>query len=100
MPKIKPLDERYDGILKNFVTRKLYLNTHMNLTDNTHLEIENVKKILEISEVYIKLLTSNMMVSVWGENLSVSDFNIDGIVVNGKISNIEFEPLQRRNAGA
>jgi sporulation protein YqfC len=88
---MKPLDDRYDGILKNFVTKGLYLNTHMNLTDNTHLEIENVKKILEISSVYIKLLTAGLTVSVWGQNLSVSDVNADGLILNGKISSIEFE---------
>jgi sporulation protein YqfC len=91
MPKMKPLDENYDGVLKNFVTKRLYLNTHMNLTDNTHLEIENVKKILEYNDIYLKLLTSSLVVSVWGKDLSVDDYNVDGIVVEGEFSSIEFE---------
>jgi sporulation protein YqfC len=90
MPKIKPLDENYDGPLKRFLTNKFYLNTHMTLTDNTHLEIENVKKIVEYNDIYIKVKTSNMMVAVWGEKLSVSDYNVDGIVIDGVFSSIEF----------
>jgi sporulation protein YqfC len=91
MPKIKPLDENYTGPLKRFITNKFYLNTHMSLTDNTHLEIENVKKILEYNDIYIKVKTSTLIVSVWGEHLSVSDYNVDGIVINGVFSSIEFE---------
>lgn len=90
MPKIKPLDENYDGPLKRFLTNKFYLNTHMTLTDNTHLEIENVKKIVEYNDIYIKVKTSNMTVAVWGEKLSVSDYNVDGIVIDGVFSSIEF----------
>ncbi|MDR0986852.1 MAG: YabP/YqfC family sporulation protein [Ruminococcus sp.] len=91
MSKIKPLTERYEGPLKKFVTRKLYLYTHMSLTDNTHLEIENVKNIIEYNDIYIKLKTSNMTVAIWGKNLSVNDYGADGIVINGEFSSIEFE---------
>jgi sporulation protein YqfC len=91
MPKLKPLDEKYDGPLKKFVYKRFYLYTHMNLTDNTRLEIENVKKILEYNDIYIKLQTSGMIVGVWGKNLSVSDYSGDGLVINGEFSSIEFE---------
>jgi sporulation protein YqfC len=91
MSKIKPLDENYKGPLKKFIARKFYLYTHMTLTDNTHLEVENVKSIVEYNDVYIKLKTSNMTVGIWGENLSVNDYGADGIVINGEFSSIEFE---------
>jgi sporulation protein YqfC len=91
MPKLTPLDEKYEGPLRRFVSKKFYLYTHMNLTDNTRLEIENVKKILEYNDSYIKLKTSGMIVAVWGNSLSVSDYSGDGIVINGEFSSIEFE---------
>ncbi|MDR0903589.1 MAG: YabP/YqfC family sporulation protein [Ruminococcus sp.] len=91
MPKIKPINENYKGPLKKFITRKFYLNTHMTITDNTHLEIENVQNIVEYNDVYIKLKTSNLTVMIWGENLSVNDYGADGIVINGEFSSIEFE---------
>jgi sporulation protein YqfC len=91
MPKITPLDDTYEGPLKRFVSKKFYLYTHCNITDNTHLEIENVKKILEYNDIYIKLQTSGMILGVWGKNLSVNDYSGDGIVINGEFSSIEFE---------
>jgi hypothetical protein len=90
MSKIKPLDERYDGPLKRFLMNKLYLNTHMNMTDNSHLEIANVKTILEYHDIYIKVKTSTLTIAIWGEKLSVSDYNVDGLVINGAFSSIEF----------
>jgi sporulation protein YqfC len=97
MPKLKPLDEKYDGPLRRFVSKKFYLYTHMNLTDNNRLEIENVKKILEYNDVYIKLQTSGMIVGVWGTNLSVSDYSGDGIIIGGEFSSIEFEKGDKKS---
>lgn len=74
-----------------FVKKSLYLNTYINFTDNTHIEIENCKRVIELNDVYVRLKTSTLTVSIWGENLSVSDFNTDGIVIDGIISSVEFE---------
>lgn len=67
------------------------MNTYMTLTDNTHMEIENCKKILEYNDVYIKIKTATVIISIWGQNLKISDYNTDGIIVNGIFSSIEFE---------
>ena len=83
--------EKYYAIVSKYVKKKLYLNTYMNLTDNDHLEIENCKKILEYNDIYVKLKTSTLTVSIWGQNIRISDYNTDGIVVDGKFSSIEFE---------
>lgn len=74
-----------------FIKKRLYLNTYMSLTDNTRLEIENCKRVIELNDVYVRLKTATVTVSVWGENLSVSDYNTDGIVIDGMISSVEFE---------
>ena len=83
--------DKYHTFVSRLVKEKLYLNTYMTLTDNTHLEIENCQKILEYNDVYIKIKTSTLTLSIWGQNLKVSDYNTDGIIVNGKFSSIEFE---------
>ena len=70
--------------------KKLYLNTNLLITDNNLIEIENCKKVLEYNDIYLKLLTSNMILEIWGSNLNISDYNTDGIIINGKISSIEF----------
>ena len=83
--------KKYNTLISEFVKRKLYFNTYMCLTDNTHIEIENCKRILDYSDVHIKLKTSTLTLCIYGENLNISDYNTDGIIVNGKFSNIEFE---------
>lgn len=81
----------YGSLTARFVRKRLYLNTYMNLTDNTHLEIENCKRIIELNDVYVRLKTSTVTLQVWGEDLRISDYNTAGVVIDGKISSIEFE---------
>ena len=86
------LKEKYGRVVSKFVRDKAYLNTYMALTDNTHMELENCKKILEYNDVRVKIRTATLTVSIWGHDLSISDYNTDGIVVNGSFSSVEFEP--------
>ena len=88
------LKEKYNSVVSKYVKKKLYLNTYMNLTDNTHLEIENCQKILEYNDIYVKIKTSTLIISIWGQNIRISDYNTDGIVVDGKFSSVEFEPAK------
>ncbi len=81
----------YSSLTAKFIKKRLYLNTYMNLTDNTHLEIENCKRIIELNDVYVRLKTSTVTLQVWGEDLKISDYNTAGVVIDGKISSIEFE---------
>lgn len=81
----------YSSLTAKFIKKRLYLNTYMNLTDNTHLEIDNCKRIIELNDVYVRLKTSTVTLQVWGEDLKISDYNTAGVVIDGKISSIEFE---------
>ncbi len=85
------MKSKYNSIVSKFIKEKLYCNTYMCLTDNTHMEIENCKRILDYTDVYIRLKTSTLTICIYGENLNVSDYNTDGIVIDGKLMNIEFE---------
>lgn len=85
------LKEKYNYVVSKYVKKKLYLNTYMNLTDNTHMEIENCQKILEYNDIYVKIKTSTLIISIWGQNIRISDYNTDGIVVDGNFSSVEFE---------
>lgn len=81
----------YGALAAKLVKKRLYLNTYMNLTDNTHLEIENCKRIIELNDVYVRLKTSTVTMQVWGEKLRISDFNTAGVIIDGRITSIEFE---------
>jgi hypothetical protein len=77
-----------------FLQKKFYFNTHIQLTDNSRLEIENVQKILDYNENFIKVRTSTLILSVWGNSLSADDYNMSGIVICGDIASIEFEKFK------
>ncbi len=85
------LKRGYNGAVARICKKQLYLNTYMNITDNTRLEIENCKRIIEYNDIYIKLRTATVILQIWGQNLKISDYNTDGILVEGKFSSIEFE---------
>lgn len=85
------LKEEYNNTVARLCKKQLYLNTYMNVTDNTRLEIENCKRIIEYNDIYIRLKTATVNLQIWGENLKISDYNTDGIVVEGKFSTFEFE---------
>lgn len=78
-------------VTAKIIKKRLYLNTYMNFTDNTHLEIENCKRVIELNDIYVRLKTATVTISVWGANLSVSDYNTDGVVIDGIINSVEFE---------
>lgn len=81
----------YSSLTAKYIRKRLYLNTYMNLTDNNHLEIDNCKRIIELNDVYVRLKTSTVTLQVWGEDLRISDYNTAGVVIDGKITSIEFE---------
>lgn len=85
------IKKKYNEIISKFVRDKLYLNTYTALTDNTHMEIENCKKIIEYNDIYIKIQTATITISIWGQDLKISDYNTDGIIIDGIFSSIEFE---------
>ena len=82
----------------SWIRKKLYLQTHMLWLDNTYIEIENVGKILEYNDIRIRLMTSTLILDIWGEKLTVSSYGTAGVCVNGKISSVEFTP-KKNGAG-
>ena len=85
------MNKKYNNMISRFVKNKTYNNTNINITDNVHMEIENCKKILEYNDLYIKIKTSTLTICIYGSNLNISDYNTDGIIVDGNFSSIEFE---------
>ncbi len=85
------MNKKYSSTVSRFIKEKMYCNTYMTLTDNTHMEIENCKKILDYNELYVRLKTSTVIICIRGENLNISDYNTDGIIIDGKFTSVEFE---------
>ncbi|HOF68790.1 MAG TPA: YabP/YqfC family sporulation protein [Ruminococcus sp.] len=68
----------------------LYLNPTMHLQSNKEVYIENCKRIEEYNDIYIRLKSRNIYIQIWGSNLKAFDFKTNGLIIKGKIDQIEF----------
>lgn len=67
-----------------------YLNPLMHLDSNKELLIENCRRIEEYNEIFMRLISGDLCIHIWGSGLKAYDFKTKGLIVKGKISQIEF----------
>ena len=75
----------------------LYLNPGMHIESNRELLIENCHRIEEYNEIYMRLIAGNLCIQIWGSGLRAYDYKTKGLVVRGKISQIEFIERSGKN---
>ena len=68
----------------------LYRSSSVHITGNSEIFIENCKRIEEYNEIFIKLRTNELFLQIWGTNMKAYDFKTSGLIIKGKISQIEF----------
>lgn len=77
----------------------LYLNPGIHIESNKELLIENCRRIEEYNEIYMRLIAGSLCIQIWGSGLKAYDFKTKGLIVRGKISQIEFiERSGKKNA--
>ena len=52
---------------------------------------------MECDDILVKLLTADFYIQIWGQLLTISDFNSEYVIVNGKVSSIEILPRGKGN---
>lgn len=67
-----------------------YLTPLIHMNNNKEMLIENCRRIEEYSEIFMRLISGNLCINIWGSNLRAYDFHKDGLLINGKISHVEF----------
>ena len=67
-----------------------YLTPLIHMNGNKELLIENCKRIEEYSEVFMRIISGRLYKNIWGNSLRAYDFNKNGLMISGKISQIEF----------
>ncbi len=75
--------------LKNKTYDKLYYGSDIEIIGNKQAIIENCRHIVECNDIMVKVFTYNYIVTVWGSNLSISDYNKENVIINGHISSVE-----------
>jgi len=90
--KGKSIKKNKIELIQQKAQKALYYNTFIQLIDNEKAIIENCKRIVECNDILVKLVTRNFYIEIWGQNLTINDYNSESIVVNGKITTIELSP--------
>lgn len=75
----------------------LYLNPGMHMESNRELIIENCRRIEEYNEIFMRLIAGQLCIHIWGSGLKAYDYKTKGLVVRGKISQIEFIERSGKN---
>lgn len=84
--------------LKNKTYEALYYGSNVQLIGNRQAIIENCRHIVECNDIMVKVNTYTSVVTIWGRNLSMSDFNKENIVVNGYISSVDIEQKGKKQS--
>ncbi|MDE5854972.1 MAG: YabP/YqfC family sporulation protein, partial [Ruminococcus sp.] len=66
----------------------------IHIAGNKELIIENCRRIEECSDIFMSLASNGLLVQIWGNNLRAFDFKTNGLIIRGKISQIEL--IERR----
>ena len=67
------------------------MNSQIEICGCNSVLVDGCKKILEYNEVLVKVKTWEMIVNIWGNSLTVSDFGNGYISIHGKIKTVELE---------
>lgn len=62
---------------------------------NRHLTVEGCRGIEEYTDIYIKVKTSDGIISAYGTKLNISLLNRSAVTVEGYINRIEFEEWKK-----
>lgn len=76
--------------LKSYLRKNLYLDTTVSINDNREVIVENCNKILEYNGIFIKISTPTVTFQIWGNNLSIKNYEDKGLIIQGVISSVEF----------
>lgn len=85
-------DNKLIGRFTKNARKALYYNTYIQMEDNNKVIVENCKHIIECNDIMVKLITYDYDITVWGTQLTVSGYNSQYIIINGKVSSVEIFP--------
>ncbi|MCM1132574.1 MAG: YabP/YqfC family sporulation protein [Ruminococcus flavefaciens] len=77
------------GKINEKVRETLFLETGLHIAGNKEIAVENCDRIEECSDVFMSLVSKNLLVHIWGSSLRAFDFKTSGLIIRGRISQIE-----------
>lgn len=77
--------------LADMARTALFMEAGLHITGNREIIVENCRRIEECSEVFMSLACGGILVHIWGNDLRAFDYSTGGLVIRGKISQIELD---------
>ncbi|MDE5570093.1 MAG: YabP/YqfC family sporulation protein [Ruminococcus sp.] len=77
------------GKINEKARETFFLETGLHIAGNKEIAIENCDRIEECSDVFMSFVSKNLLVQIWGNNLRAFDFKTSGLIIRGRISQIE-----------
>lgn len=68
-----------------------FFEDSIELSGNTDAYFDQCRRLLECSEMLVQLQTDAHRVTVWGKDLTASDYSQHGLHIHGEISVLEFD---------
>lgn len=62
----------------------------MHIEGNHEIMIENCRRIEEYNDIFMRLISGRLVILIWGSGLRAFDYKTQGLIVRGRISQIEF----------
>ncbi|WP_173538602.1 YabP/YqfC family sporulation protein [uncultured Ruminococcus sp.] len=79
------------GLLADMAADSLWLKPQIYFDCDREMVIENCRRIEEYNEVCIRLVSGKLGINVWGSGLETDSYGSGGLVIRGRISQVEFE---------
>ena len=70
----------------------LCISSTVTVVDNRSVLIEDCKQIIECNEICAKVATTKYEIEIWGNNLTMNNYNLKSVEVLGTITTINLMP--------
>lgn len=77
------------GKINEKINETLFLETGLHIAGNREIALENCDRIEECSDVFMSIISRNLLVQIWGDGLRAFDYKTSGLIIRGRISQIE-----------
>jgi sporulation protein YqfC len=85
------------GLLADIAADSLWLRPQIYFDCDREMVIENCRRIEEYNEVCIRLVSDRLGITVWGSSLEADTYGSGGLVIRGRITQVEFEERECRS---
>ncbi|MGN1133818.1 MAG: YabP/YqfC family sporulation protein [Oscillospiraceae bacterium] len=70
----------------------LSISSIVTIVDNASVLVEDCKQVIECNEICAKIATTKYEIEIWGNNLTMNNYNLKSVEVLGTIATVNIMP--------